>query len=355
MASWPTGATDDRVANWPTGATDDRAVLTGLAYSVGGLVVLGLASEQFVRGAARLAVIMRVAPIVVGAVIVGFGTSAPEMLVSGFAAADDRLDIGAGNVIGSNVANISLVLGVAALAAAVPVKRAVLRREAPLSVAAVAVFALLVQNGLNRFEAVALGLLLVAALAVIIIGSRTDPPGALDELIEDGPAAGRAVRPVTEVVRTVVSLGLVAGSAFVIVEGAERLADELGLSGGFVGYTLVAVGTSAPEIVTALVAARQGETELLVGNLLGSNIFNALAVGAVIGMVGPGPVMDPVLVTLGSALMVAICGVSWLAMAGGRVTRRKGALLVSLWLMSVIVLGSGEEVAAAGMGALAGG
>ena len=322
-------------------------MLTGLVYSVGGLVVLGLASEQFVRGAARLAVVMRVAPIVVGAVIVGFGTSAPEMLVSGFAAADGRLDIGAGNVIGSNVANISLVLGLAALTAAVPVNRAVLRREAPLSVASVAVFALLIQNGLNRWEAVALGVLLVAALAVIIVGSRhAAPPGALDELADD-PAPGRAVRPGVEAVRTAVSLGLVAGSAFVIVEGAERLADELGLSGGLVGYTLVAVGTSAPEIVTALVAARQGETELLVGNLLGSNVFNALAVGAVIGLVGPGPVMDPVLVTVGSAMMLAICAVSWLTMAGGQVTRGKGALLVSLWLVSVIVLGSGEATASA--------
>ena len=331
-------------------------MLTGLVYSVGGLVVLGVASEQFVRGAARLAVVMRVAPIVVGAVIVGFGTSAPEMLVSGFAAADGRLDIGAGNVIGSNVANISLVLGLAALTAAVPVKRAVLRREAPLSVASVAVFALLIQNGLNRLEAVALGLLLVAALAVIIVGSRNAPPGSLDELVEDDPApGGRAVRPAAEAIRTAVSLGLVAGSAFVIVEGAERLADELGLSGGLVGYTLVAVGTSAPEIVTALVAARQGETELLVGNLLGSNVFNALAVGAVIGMVGPGPVMDPVLVTVGSAMMLAICAVSWLTMAGGRVTRRNGALLVSLWLISVIVLGSGEQAAAAVPAALAGG
>jgi len=331
-------------------------VLTGLVYSVGGLVVLGVASEQFVRGAARLAVVMRVAPIVVGAVIVGFGTSAPEMLVSGFAAADGRLDIGAGNVIGSNVANISLVLGLAALTAAVPVKRAVLRREAPLSVASVAVFALLIQNGLNRLEAVALGLLLVAALAVIIVGSRNAPPGSLDELVEDDPVpGGRAVRPAAEAIRTAVSLGLVAGSAFVIVEGAERLADELGLSGGLVGYTLVAVGTSAPEIVTALVAARQGETELLVGNLLGSNVFNALAVGAVIGMVGPGPVMDPVLVTVGSAMMLAICAVSWLTMAGGRVTRRNGALLVSLWLISVIILGSGEQAAAAVPAALAGG
>lgn len=328
-------------------------MLTGLVYSVGGLVVLGLASEQFVRGAARLAVVMRVAPIVVGAVIVGFGTSAPEMLVSGFAAADGRLDIGAGNVIGSNVANISLVLGLAALTAAVPVKRAVLRREAPLSVAAVAVFALFVQNGLNRWEAVVLGVLLVAALAVIIVGSR-NAPGALDELVADDPAPGRTVRPGVEAVRTAVSLGLVAGSAFVIVEGAERLADELGLSGGLVGYTLVAVGTSAPEIVTALVAARQGETELLVGNLLGSNVFNALAVGAVIGMVGPGPVMDPVLVTVGSAMMLAICAVSWLTMAGGRVTRGKGALLVSLWLVSVIVLGSSEQ-ATAGAAALIGG
>ena len=136
-----------------------------------------------------------------------------------------------------------------------------------------------------------------------------------------------------------VALALVAGSAYILVEGAERVADALNLSGGFVGYTMVAVGTSAPELVTAVAAARQRETELLVGNLLGSNVFNSLAVGGVISLVGPGPVGDVTLQTLGSLMMVVICVVSWAAMAmGHRVRRIDGIVLLGLWVVSIALL-----------------
>lgn len=313
-------------------------MLLGLILSIVGLVVLSLAADQFVRGAARLAVVLRMAPIVVGAVVVGFGTSAPEMLVSGVAAANGRLDIGVGNIIGSNVANISLVLGAASFVAVVPVSAAVVRRDAAVSVAAVGVFALLVQGDLGRPE----GLLLLAALGawfvLVLRGARTTGGEAdmddLSEIVgEDPPALG------AETVRTVVSLAFVAGSAYVLVEGAERVADALNLSGGFVGYTMVAVGTSAPELVTAVAAARQRETELLVGNLLGSNVFNSLAVGGVIGLVGPGPVGDVTLQTLGTVMMVVICVVSWVDMAiGHRVSRIDGVGLLGLWVVSIVLL-----------------
>ena len=313
-------------------------MLLGLVFSVVGLVVLSLAADQFVRGAARLAVVLRMTPIVVGAIVVGFGTSAPEMLVSGMAAANGRLDIGVGNIIGSNVANISLVLGAASFVAVVPVSGSVVRRDAAVSVVAVCVFALLVQGELGRVE----GLLLLAALCawfvLVLRGARTT--GAepdLDDLSEivgeDPPVLG------IETLRTVVSLALVAGSAYILVEGAERVADALNLSGGFVGYTMVAVGTSAPELVTAVAAARQRETELLVGNLLGSNVFNSLAVGGVIGLIGPGPVGDVTLQTLGSLMMVVICVVSWVAMAiGHRVSRIDGIVLLGLWVVSIVLL-----------------
>lgn len=313
-------------------------MLLGLVFSIVGLVVLSLAAEQFVRGAARLAVVLRMAPIVVGAVVVGFGTSAPEMLVSSVAAANGRLDIGVGNIIGSNVANVSLVLGAASFVAVVPVSRSVVRRDAAVSVAAVAMFALLVQGELGRLE----GLLLVAALGAwfvfILRGARTtDSEADMDDLSEivgeDPPALG------IETLRTVVSLALVAGSAYVLVEGAERVAEALNLSGGFVGYTMVAVGTSAPELVTAVAAARQRETELLVGNLLGSNVFNSLAVGGVIGLVGSGPVGDVTLQTLGSLMMIVICVVSWADMAiGHRVSRIDGVVLLALWIVSIGLL-----------------
>ena len=311
-------------------------MLLGLVLSVVGLVVLSLAADQFVRGAARLAVVLRMAPIVVGAVVVGFGTSAPEMLVSTVAAANGRLDIGVGNIIGSNVANISLVLGAASFVSVVPVSSSVVRRDAVVSVAAVVLFALFVQGELGRLE----GLVLVGALGawfvLVLRGSRTGDADMedLSELVgEHPPALG------VETVRTIVSLALVAGSAYVLVEGAERVAEELNLSGGFVGYTMVAVGTSAPELVTAVAAARQRETELLVGNLLGSNVFNSLAVGGAIGLVGPGPVGDVTLQTLGSLMMVVICAVSWVAMAiGHKVSRIDGVVLLGLWVVSIALL-----------------
>ena len=313
-------------------------MLLGLVYSIVGLIVLSLAADQFVRGAARLAVVLRMAPIVVGAVVVGFGTSAPEMLVSGVAAANGRLDIGVGNIIGSNVANISLVLGAASFVAVVPVSRSVVRRDAAVSVAAVAIFGLLVQGELNRLEGTLLLVALGAWFVLVLRGARTvDREADMDDLSElvgeDPPALG------IETLRTVVSLALVAGSAYILVEGAERVADALNLSGGFVGYTMVAVGTSAPELVTAVVAARQRETELLVGNLLGSNVFNSLAVGGVISLVGPGPVGDVTLQTLGSLMMVVICVVSWVAMAiGHRVSRIDGIVLLGLWVVSIALL-----------------
>ena len=266
-------------------------MLLGLVLSVVGLAVLAVAAGQFVRGAARLAVVLRLTPVVVGAIVVGFGTSLPEMLVSGVAAANGRLDIGVGNIVGSNVANISLVLGAASFVAVVPVAAGIIRKDAAISVAAVAVFALLVQGDLHRWEGAALLAALGAWFVVVLRGAHTDSDGAdlddLSELVgEHPPSVG------LESARTIVSLALVAGSAYVLVEGAERIAEALNLSGGFVGYTLVAVGTSAPELVTAVVAARQRETELLVGNLLGSNVFNSLAVGGVISLAGPGPVGD---------------------------------------------------------------
>ena len=313
-------------------------MLLGLVFSVVGLVVLSLAADQFVRGAARLAVVLRLAPIVVGAVVVGFGTSAPEMLVSALAAANGRLDIGVGNIIGSNVANISLVLGAASFVAVVPVSSSVVRRDAAVSVAAVVIFALLLQGGLGRLEGVVMLAALGAWFVLILRGARTgDSEADMDDLSEivgeDPPALG------IETVRTVVSLALVAGSAYILVEGAVRVAEALNLSGGFVGYTLVAVGTSAPELVTALAAARQRQTDLLVGNLLGSNVFNSLAVGGVIALVGSGPVGDVTLQTLGSSMMVVICVVSWVAMAiGRRVSRIDGVVLLSLWVVSIVLL-----------------
>ncbi len=341
-------------------------MINGLIYAVGGLLVLAVASDQFVKGAVRLAVVMRIAPVIVGTVIVGFGTSAPEMVVSGIAAVEGNLDIGVGNVIGSNVANISLVLGFATLVSAVPVKPSILRREVPISVASVVVFAVLIQGEITRLEGTILVLLLVGALGFILRTSsrhqaepdalsasdrsaadRTEPDTTALDIAELGDLpheieelVGEAVpSAVTESIRTVIGLVLVAGSAWFVVTGAERIAEELDLTGGFIGFTLVAIGTSAPELFTAIAASRRGEIELLIGNLLGSNMFNSLAVGGAIGLAGPGRVLDASLSVWGSTMMVAVVVVSAVMMITKKsVSHVEGLVLLAMWVACVAVL-----------------
>ncbi len=321
-------------------------MILGLIFAVAGLIVLAFAADHFVAGAARLAVFYNVSPVVIGAVLIGFGTSAPEMVVSGIAAGQGDLDIGVGNIIGSNVANISLVLAAAAVVRTIPVDSAMLRREVPVSVASVLVFALLVQGEITRFEGgVFAGLILAFLVFVLRSSSSTDGSlaGDVGEFVGDEPVVvGKAAT------RALVGLAFVVVSSYFIVDGAERVANALELSGGFVGFTLVALGTSAPELVTSVQAARQGETELLVGNLLGSNVFNSLAVGGIIGLVGPGPVLDTTLAETGSVLMVVIVITSAVFMLiGGSVGRNKAFVLFFLWVVSVVVLSGGDTAEAA--------
>jgi cation:H+ antiporter len=270
-------------------------VVVSILASVLGLVLLAKAADQLVAGAARLAALWRVPPIVIGALIIGFGTSAPELMVSGLAAAGGDIGLAIGNVVGSNIANLSLVLGLAALLVPVAVASGVVRREMPLSAAAAAVFAVLVWNGLTPIDGVVLAAGLVAAVAITLRGTRTGSDAELAGEVSEYLAEedGAPTRVGGEVARTLLGLALTLLGAQLLVSGATDIASDLGLSEGFVGLTLVAVGTSLPELVTAIAAARRGEDELIVGNLVGSDILNSLAVGAVIALVGPGALDDP--------------------------------------------------------------
>ena len=321
-------------------------MILGLIFAVAGLIVLAFAADHFVAGAARLAVFYDVSPVVIGAVLIGFGTSAPEMVVSGIAAGQGDLDIGVGNIIGSNVANISLVLAAAAVVRTIPVDSATLRREVPISVASVIVFALLVQGEITRFEGGIFVALILAFLVFVLRSSSSSDASFDDDVV--GIVGDKPVEVGREAARALIGLALVVVSSYFIVDGAERVANALELSGGFVGFTLVALGTSAPELVTSVQAARQGETELLVGNLLGSNVFNSLAVGGIIGLVGPGPVLDTTLAETGSILMVVIVITSAVFMLiGGSVGRNKAFVLFFLWAVSVVVLSGGDTAEAA--------
>jgi len=317
-------------------------MLITIAALLAGLIILTVAANQFVVGAARVAAHLRLSIVVVGAVVIGFGTSAPELLVSSIAAGRGSLDLGVGNVIGSNVANMTLVLGLAAIIRPLTVQPGVLRREAPLSVVSVLLFGIFLQGGLTRLEGAAMLVTLGAILAVIMNGARTDSPLAAE--VEE--FLGTTSTAKLEAARLVAGLiGTVIG-AQILVWGAGRLSDQLGWSGGFVGFAIVAVGTSLPELATSVAAVRRDETDLVIGNLLGSNLFNSLAVGGVIALVGPGAVGDASLVGAGTLLMIGIAGGAALFMfTGKQVIRWEGWVLLGSYGISIIVFSSSGVLA----------
>ncbi|MCC5947870.1 MAG: calcium/sodium antiporter [Nitriliruptoraceae bacterium] len=309
-----------------------------LLASVGlvvGLALLTVAADQFVAGSARLATVWRISPIVVGAVIIGIGTSAPELLVSGLAAAQGSVDLAVGNVVGSNVANLSLVLGIAALITPIVVRSPVLKREAPLSLGVTALFALLVQRGIGTAEGIVLLVALAVALVLIIVAARNHSDDAIAGEVEEF-LHGRLPSVRREVGRTVLGLVVTLVGAQLLVTSATTIAREIGLAEGFVGLTIVAIGTSLPELATAIAAARKAETDLLVGNLLGSNLFNSGAVAAAVAIAGPRTVVDPTISVLGVGLMLLVALVATAFMiTGRRVVRVEGALLLLAYLAAL--------------------
>lgn len=298
-----------------------RVLLLVLA-SVAGLALLWKSADALVSGAVGGAARLRVPPIIVGAVVVGLGTSAPELLVSTIAALEGSMDIAVANVVGSNTINLSLVLGSAAIVAPVLASRTSLRRDLSLAVAATVLLAIVVQGGLTRGD----GVLLLIALGVALVGLLTGRPAA----DPPPPAAGSSRRDAMLLLAGLV--GVLVG-AQLLVTGARGLAEAVGLSEGFVGLTLVAVGTSAPELATALASARRGESELVVGNVLGSNIFNALLVAGLAGVLAPAAVTDAGLTVVAVAAMLATTAVAAVALLSHRrVTRIEGIVLLVLWL-----------------------
>lgn len=305
-----------------------------------GLFLLTRAADLFVDGAVAIAGAAKISPVVVGAVIVGFGTSAPELLVSGLAAFNGDVALGVGNVVGSNVANLSLVLGAAALVVPLLVTRAVIVKEAPISLLAVMLFAFFTVGGFDWWEGLIMLIVLAGVLAWIVLGGNED---SIEE-VEFDPN-----QPISKsVIETVGGLlGTIVG-AQLMVWGALAIAEEFGLSGGFIGFTLVAIGTSLPELVTAIAAARKGETELILGNLLGSNVFNSLAVGGVIALIGGGPIDDELMSSYGIVIMVIVSTLAWMFMVTRRrVNKPEAVLLLAGYVAAILLIsdtGAGESI-----------
>lgn len=264
-----------------------------LVYLIAGLVLLVAGAEILVRGASRLAAQLGVSPLIIGLTVVAFGTSAPETAVSVQSAFEGSADIAIGNVVGSNIANVLLILGLSALVAPLIVSRQLIRLDVPLMIfASLLTYALAWDGQLDKQDGAILFACILAYTLFLILSSRREKLAATDEFNQefglDPAAAPRAWwRDVGLVVGGLVLL--VAGSDF-LVEAASALARALGLSELVIGLTVVAVGTSLPELATSVMAAIRGERDIAVGNIVGSNIFNLFCVLGLAGLISPQPI-----------------------------------------------------------------
>ncbi len=297
------------------------------------MVGLALSADRFVDGAAKLAARVNISTVVVGALIIGFGTSAPELVVSTVATLTEGAEgtaLGIGNIVGANVANLTLVLSVPVLAfGGVVIQRGV-KRQAALSATGVTVFALAAYFGQpSVLKGVGMALLMVVALgAVVRLGEGVDAGVTSDG--EGGPGPW---------VWTFVGLVGTVGFAHLVVRAAVGIADQMGWTGGFVGFALVALGTTQPELLTALAAARRGESGLVFGNLLGSNLFNSLTVGSAVFLAnGNKPYDEAARLPVGSLLVMV--AVSWMVIAPMRTGRRvsRGEAVILLGVYGVVLV-----------------
>jgi cation:H+ antiporter len=265
-------------------------MLPSILAILAGLVLLVAGGEVLVRGASNIAAAIGMSPLVVGLTVVSFATSAPEFAVTMKSVAAGSPGLAVGNVVGSNIANILLVLGIAAIITPLAVKSRVVRFDVPVMIGLSLIVTVMAFNGvIARWQ----GAILVVLLAVYVIWTvrigRSDPEGEKEKLDPDWidgelrpePVAERSTRNMlASVVMVAVGIGALVLGASVLVSGATTIASALGLSDLVIGLTIVAVGTSLPELATSIVAALRGERDLAVGNAVGSNIFN---LGAVLG------------------------------------------------------------------------
>ena len=344
-------------------------MLLDAVSAIGGLILLILGADRLVVSAVRISRALGVSTILIGAVIVGFGTSAPEFLVSGLAASEGRLDLAVSNIVSSNTANVTLVLGAAAFLATIGAQRRVIRREGALMFAAVVVLSATLANGYLSFvEGLILWVLMIGAVYLLVrwagaagglfaIEGRgefdTDEPSedsaddeneAGDEAEADREDRARQAEDRSwrrevgrELVIGLVALVVTLVAADLLLDGAVGIGEELGLSVAFIGF-LTGVGTSLPELSAALAGARRRHSDLVVGNVLGSNIFNSLGVAGTAAILGPGPLSE---VNAGIvALMLAACLLAGVFAYTGRerITRIEGlALLVYFFTYAAFI------------------
>mgnify|MGYP005852852009 CR=1 FL=1 len=314
-------------------------ILEAVVSVVVGLALLFLGGEWLVKAASRLALSLGVSALMIGVTVVALGTSMPELLVSAVAAVSGNSDIAIGNVVGSNITNISLLLGLTAVIAPLVIHSSFIRREMPIMIGVAILGLLLSLDGeIGRLD----GLLLVGGYAAFGVFSyrmaRRDRE--LEQEFESFEMEERNVPPVRrpqEAGRLVVSIVFLALGAQWLVDGSVTIARTLGVSDLVIGLTLVALGTSMPELATSVVAALRGERDIAVGNMVGSNITNILVILGVTAIIRPISVA-PQVAQIDYPVMLAFSGALLLIVFDGRMRRWEGAAAVIAYIVFVVYL-----------------
>ena len=316
-------------------------MLYNIAAIIAGFLLLIWSADRFICGAAATARNLNISPLIIGLTIVGFGTSAPEMLVAVIASADASPSLAIGNALGSNIANITLVLGMAALIMPLDVHSRILRKELPMLLLAMLLMLLVIEdNHLGRTD----GLILTSSVLLLMwwvtrqaLLNRADDP-MYEEYEKELP------KPMsTRLALTWLVLGLVVlvVSSKILVWGAVQIATEFGVSDLLIGLTIVAIGTSLPELAASIAGALKNEHDIAIGNVVGSNMFNTLAVMGIPGLIYPSTldagVLDrdvPVVFILTIALVIMAYGFK----GPGRINRIEGAILLTCFVGYQVLL-----------------
>ncbi|MEX2571526.1 MAG: calcium/sodium antiporter [Gemmatimonadota bacterium] len=331
--------------------------LATIGFLVGGFVLLVGGAETFVRGASRLAIRFGISPLVIGLTVVAFGTSSPEIAVSVQSAATGSPELALGNVLGSNICNILLILGLSATFAPLIVNEQLVRLDVPVMVGvSFLVLFLSIDGAIGRIDGALLFLGAVGYTSFLIRQSRAEGKAEADAAAED--STGVSGGPLLSLVLIVAGLALLVVGSRWLVGGAVQVAALFGVSELVIGLTVVAIGTSLPELATSVVAAIKGERDIAVGNVVGSNIFNLLLVLGTAGVVAPDgiPVANAAL-RFDIPVMVAVA-VACLPIffSGHRIDRWEGLLFVGYYFAytAYLVLASAQHdalpVFSAGMG-----
>ena len=308
-----------------------------------GLVLLVWSSDIFIDGAASTSLHLKISPLIIGVVVLGFGTSLPEVIVSTLAALEGNPGLAIGNVIGSNIANIALVLGVTALIAPIAVKSSLLKREFPVLLGVTLIgFALLLDGDLDELDGIILLTLFFGVMFWMIRINKTMDPK--DPLAEETVSEINDIPKMTlkkAIILLIIGLAILIGSAKLMVWGAVEIAHFFEVPDMIIGLTIVAIGTSLPELAAAIAAARKNEADLMIGNILGSNLFNLLAVLAMPALISPSLLESTTLyvdypIMLGLTLVMLLIALPRKGKA--QISKLEGALLLGSFIAYLVLI-----------------